>query len=195
MKKLLITVLTISIAVLASCAAKEPTDSKNDTTTTTVKTEQTTLSDSDETTAAKSDEASDIHRLADAALAAANFDEAPSLVFKADEYSDDVLMFAYGVEENTEAVSDFVLSEAPSRSANTVAYLVFADGTSADVIANVRTQIENYYITSLKSALEMYNPEAFALCDKAVFKEYDNALLLVIAENADAVVSAVENAR
>lgn len=128
------------------------------------------------------------------AVASGNFGEGMSLVYNDDEYADDLLEFAYGIEPDLAAkIDEYVLSEQSSMNAYSIAYFKLADGATADDVADIKAAVTEVYVGGLKASLEAYNPEAYALCDKAVFKELDGGLLFLICEESDvdAVVSAI----
>lgn len=119
-------------------------------------------------------------------------------VYSDDEYADDLLIFTFGMTEEMIGMFDsYVASELTSNTSTTFAYFVFKDGTDDAQKESVKNAINETYIPSVKAAVEMYNPEAYALCDEAVLKTYDDALLLLICESdvRSAVISAVESAR
>ena len=125
---------------------------------------------------------------------AADFSSA-SFTYMSDEYSDEVLMFTYGLEDEAvcNAVEDFVLSSRSGMFAATFAVIRFKDGSSDSVIENARSTITEMYVTPLIGALKPYDPEQAAIAEKYQFKSYGNTLVLVIcAEGADTVFNAIE---
>ena len=139
----------------------------------------------------------DLHGVVNAASASGNFQDM-MFVYSDDEYADDLLIFTFGMTEEMVGMFDsYVASELTSNTSTTFAYFVFKDGTDDAQMESVKNAINETYIPSVKAAVEMYNPEAYALCDEAVLKTYDDALLLLICESdvRSAVISAVESAR
>ena len=139
----------------------------------------------------------DLHSVVNAASAFGNFRDM-MFVYSDDEYADDLLIFTFGMTEEMSGMFDsYVASELTSNTSTTFAYFVFKDGTDDAQKESVKNAINETYIPSVKAAVEMYNPEAYALCDEAVLKTYDDALLLLICESdvRSAVISAVESAR
>ena len=193
MKKTVFAALLASLLLLSACGEKTPTDATPTTTDNNAVTTVTADAPGSETAAVRGE--TTLRPLAEKALEAAAFDEAPNIVFSSDEYAEDLLMFSYGVEEHTDCITDFFLSEAPSKSANTIAYFKLKDGVTPDETAYIRTAINDGYIANLKASVEAYNPDAYKLCTSAVIKEYPDAILLVIAPDAQTVISAVESAR
>ncbi len=139
----------------------------------------------------------DLHSVVNATSAFGNFRDM-MFVYSDDEYADDLLIFTFGMTEEMIGMFDsYVASELTSNTSTTFAYFVFKDGTDDAQKESVKNAINETYIPSVKAAVEMYNPEAYALCDEAVLKTYDDALLLLICESdvRSAVISAVESAR
>ncbi len=115
-------------------------------------------------------------------------------VFKADEYSDEVLEFTYGLydERFTDAVDDFVLSEYDGMSADTFAIVTFKKGTDKALIEEAAEVMEEEYVTGLKNKLSAYNPEEFKASDGYKTVVYDDAILMVISsENTEPILKVV----
>lgn len=114
-------------------------------------------------------------------------------IFMEDEYSDEVLMFTYGLMEDkfVDAVEDFVLSECDGMSADTFAVVKFKAGTDKALIEEAAGVMKEEYVNGLKNKLAAYNPEEFAASDGYQVKIYDNAVMMVISsENTDAILAA-----
>lgn len=117
-----------------------------------------------------------------------------TFVFKADEYSDEVLMYTYGLFDDkfVSAVEDFVLSECDGMSADTFAVVKFKTGTDKSLIEEAAEIMEKEYVTSLKNKLSAYNPEEFKASDGYQVKLYDDAVMMVISsEHTDDIIAAV----
>ncbi len=117
-----------------------------------------------------------------------------TFVFKADEYSDEVLMYTYGLMDDkfVEAVDDFVLSECDGMSADTFAIVKFKSGTDESLIKEAAEVMKTEYVTALKNKLSAYNPEEFKASDGYQVKVYEDSILMVISsENTDAILAAV----
>lgn len=116
-----------------------------------------------------------------------------TFVMKADEYSEEVLMYTYGLydEKYTSAVTDFVLSECDGMSADTFALIKFAEGTDKALIEEAAETMKTEYVNALKSKLSAYNPEEFEAADGYQVKVDDSSILMVISsENTDAIIAA-----
>lgn len=117
-----------------------------------------------------------------------------TFVFKSDEYSDEVLMYTYGLMDDkfVSAVEDFVLSECDGMSADTFAVVRFKAGTDKALIEEAAEVMREEYVTSLKNKLSAYNPEEFKASDGYQVKVYDDAVLMVISsEHTDEIIAAV----
>lgn len=190
MKKSFLTIILAMMILLCACNTgsgdvTQTGDSTN--------TSENNVSDIQTTDVQSSDDRS-LRDIASEAIEEGNIGDL-SLVYNDDDYAADLLEFSYGIEEDLASkLESFVLSESISNSAYTFAYFKFVDGVTADDIVSVKTMINDVYVTNLKASLSTYNPDAYALCDEAVYKEYTDALLFVICEKdyVDKVVSAVE---
>ncbi len=116
-----------------------------------------------------------------------------TFVFMEDEYSDEVLMYTYGLYDDkyVDAVSNFVLTECDGMSADTFAVITFKSGTDKKLIEEAAGVMEEEYITALKNKLAAYNPDEFKASDGYKLKIYDDAVMMVISsKNADAILAA-----
>ena len=113
------------------------------------------------------------------------YDEGMEYIFMEDEYSDEVLMFTYGLMEDkfVNAVEDFVLSECSGMSADTFAIVKFKAGTDKALIDEAADVMKTEYIDGLKNKLAAYNPEEFAASDGYQVKIYDDAVMMVISSD------------
>ena len=128
----------------------------------------------------------DFRKLISDAVSAGNFGDSMELIFDDDEYAGDLLEFSYGIEpELAEKIEAYVLSEQNSMEAYSFAYFKFSSDAQSDDIEAVKTAINDVYVSGLKASLEAYNPEAYAMCDKAVYKETDTSLVFMICDEAD----------
>lgn len=128
----------------------------------------------------------DFRKLISDAVSAGNFGDSMELIFDDDEYAGDLLEFNYGIEpELAEKIEAYVLSEQNSMEAYSFAYFKFSSDAQSDDIEAVKTAINDVYVSGLKASLEAYNPEAYAMCDKAVYKETDTSLVFMICDEAD----------
>jgi len=117
-----------------------------------------------------------------------------TFTYLADDYSDEVLMFTYGLEDETlyNTVEDFVLSSRSGMFAATFSVIRFANGTSNADIESIKQIITDAYVAPLIGALRPYDPEQTAIAEKYQFKIYGNTLVLVISDKADEVFKAIE---
>ena len=115
-------------------------------------------------------------------------------IFTEDEYSDEVLMYTYGLMDDkfVNAVESYVLTECDGMSADTFAIVTFKSGTDKAIVKEAADIMETEYVESLKSKLAAYNPEEFAASDGYKLSVYDDAVMMVIsADNTDAIISAI----
>ncbi len=134
----------------------------------------------------------DLHKIADSVKEF--YGENVEFIFAEDEYSDEVLMFTYGLmdEKFVNAVEGYVLTECDGMSADTFAIVTFKAGTDKALIDEAAKVMETEYVGGLKSKLAAYNPEEFAASDGYKLEVYDDAIMMVISsENTDSILSAV----
>ncbi len=151
-----------------------------------------TAPEAPEQTGTAAESVSDLSRIADSVRG--YYGDGLRLVFKEDEYSDEVLMFTYGLMDDryTDAVEDFVLSECDGMSADTFALIVFKDGTEKALIEDAAEVMKREYVTALQKKLSAYNPEEFAASDGYRVEIHENAVLMVISsENTQEIIDAV----
>lgn len=110
---------------------------------------------------------SSMREIADAVAATGLFGDSMELHVKGDEYAADILEFTYGISAEEHHIADYVVSEQTSKQAYSFAYIVFGDGYEAADSEAVSAAISDVYLEGLRSALEAYNPEAYAMCDGA----------------------------
>ena len=111
----------------------------------------------------------------------------------ADEYSDEVLQFTYGLMDGKfmDAVEDFVLTECDGMSADTFAVVKFKAGTDKALVEEAADIMKTEYVNGLKNKLAAYNPEEFAASDGYQVKVYDDAVMMVISsKNTEAIIAA-----
>jgi len=116
-------------------------------------------------------------------------------LFTEDEYSEDVLIFTYGLEDEKfiNATESFVVTECDGMLADTFAVINFKKGTDKALISEAAEAIKSVYVDGLVSKLSAYSPEECKAAENYALKEYDSAIMLVIsAKNADAIMSAAE---
>ncbi len=155
------------------------------------KTTQTTTETKGETPAAE--KFADLRKTVDSVKGFYN--DGVSFLFTEDEYSEDTLIFTYGLEDEKfiAATESFVVTECEGMLADTFAVVKFKDGTDKALISEAVEAIKSIYVEGLVSKLSAYNPEECKAAENYVIKEYDSAIMLVIsAKNADAIVSAAE---
>jgi len=116
-----------------------------------------------------------------------------SFTYMQDEYSEEVLMYMYGIEdENTLAsIEDFVVSERSGMYAATFAVIDFKDGTDSAVLDSVEALITDVYVQALITALMPYDPDQTAIAQAYEFRKYGDTLVLVISEDNAAVFDAI----
>lgn len=120
------------------------------------------------------------------------YGENVEFIFKADEYSEEVLMYSYGLmdEKYTEAVENFVLTECDGMSADTFAVIKFKSGTDETLIEEAAEVVKTEYVTALKNKLSAYNPEEFEASEGYQVHIFKDAFMLVISsEHAEEIVS------
>ncbi|GEM_PF-5845013 len=108
------------------------------------------------------------------------------VIYKADD-TDDMMMLLYGVVDIPAAdhLTDYVITT-PDNSHHTFALFVFDDEMTQEDYDEVRAIVEETYLNTQASALQMYFPEEYAIMSwaienpDAVWRQYDNALALLI---------------
>lgn len=111
-----------------------------------------------------------VRQIADAVTASGLFGDSMELYVKGDEYAADILEFTYGISESEHHIADYVISEQTSKQAYTFAYIVFDEGFEISDFDAVSKALEEVYLADLKAALEVYNPDAYRMCDNAEIK-------------------------
>lgn len=157
------------------------------------KTAQTTAGTTAENTVGIESKFSDLKATVDSVKGF--YSENVEFLFTEDEYSEDVLIFTYGLEDEKfiNATESFVVTECEGMIADTFAVINFKAGTDKTLISEAVEAIKSVYIDGLVSKLSAYNPEECKAAENYVIKEYDNAVMLVIsASNSEAIVSAAE---
>lgn len=98
-----------------------------------------------------------------------------------DEFSEDILMYQYGVEDEEviESIDSYLLSTPGTNSAKTLAVIIFKDGTSKETMTKAETAIREVYLASVINNVGLYDPAQAPVAEKAEFTYYDNALVLV----------------
>ena len=126
------------------------------------------------------------------ACAAADFSNV-EFNYKSDEYSEEILMYMYGIddEEIIAKIDDFVLSERSGMSASTFAVIRFGEDTEKSVIDTAKKAVEETYVQSLMNALMPYDPTEYEISKNYKIKIIGKDLVLVISKDADAVFEAI----
>ena len=134
----------------------------------------------------------DLSEVADKACSAADFSSV-SFTYMQDDYSEEVLMYMYGVEDEAliANIEDFVLSQLSGMFAATFAVIRFKEGTDSSVIDSVQTLLTDVYVQALITALMPYDPEQTSFAQNYEFKKFGNSLVLVICEDNAAVFDAI----
>lgn len=118
-------------------------------------------------------------------------------VSKADEYSDEVLSYQYGITDEalTAKITDFILSEPDSLSAKTFAVILFADDVTKEELDAAVAAIKETYVTNRMSNLKMYDPDQYAIAEATSIVTYDNAIIVAAYDVSGntAVLDAVAN--
>lgn len=115
-------------------------------------------------------DASAMRKIAGAMEATGLFGDSMELHVTGDEYAADILEFTYGLAPNEHHIADYIISEQTSKQAYSFAFITFENGVKDEDISAVKSALENVYLADLKSALEVYNPEAYAMCDHALIE-------------------------
>lgn len=129
------------------------------------------------------------------AKVASFYSDSVEFVSMEDEYSDEVFMFRYWLEDEKfySAAEDFVLSECEGMSAETFAAIKFKEGTDKALIDEAAELLETEYINSLKENFKVYSPEAYEDCDEYKLNVYSDGILLVICpDKAEDVLAALK---
>lgn len=129
------------------------------------------------------------------AKVASFYSDSVEFVSMEDEYSDEVFMFRYLLEDEKfySAAEDFVLSECEGMSAETFAAIKFKEGTDKALIDEAAELLETEYINSLKENFKVYSPEAYEDCDEYKLNVYSDGILLVICpDKAEDVLAALK---
>lgn len=176
-KRIIAAVLAVVSLSLAACSGEDA--GKGDTTTTAPSTAK-------ETTEAVEDTRTfpDLHAVADKVKG--YYNENVEFIFTEDEYSDEVLMFTYGLYEDkfVNAVDSYVLTECDGMVADTFAIVNFKEGTDKALIEEAALVMETEYVEALKSKLAAYNPEEFAASDGYNLNIYSDAVMMIISSSA-----------
>ena len=114
---------------------------------------------------------SSMRKIADAMAATGLFGDSMELHVTGDEYAADILEFTYGINAKERNITDYIISEQSSKQAYSFALVVFGDGSTQEDTEAVEKTFREVYLAELKSALEVYNPEAYAMCDDALIRE------------------------
>ncbi|MBQ7826776.1 MAG: DUF4358 domain-containing protein [Clostridia bacterium] len=180
-KRIIAAVLALVCLSFAACNEKSPADTPANTTGGTAavpgKTEGGTFPD--------------LNATADAVKQ--YYGENVEFIFMADEYSDEVLQFTYGLMDGKfmDAVEDFVLTECDGMSADTFAVVKFKAGTDKALVEEAADIMKTEYVNGLKNKLAAYNPEEFAASDGYQVKVYDDSVMMVISsKNTEAIIAA-----
>ena len=170
MKRLLLTLLAAGICLsLASCAPKDSVQTQE----TSAKPTQSALTSDSTGDTARADtpvNASSMRKIADAMEATGLFGDSMELHVKGDEYAADILEFTYGIKAEERHVADYVISEQTSKQAYSFALVIFGEDSAQADVDEVEKAFREVYLADLKSALEVYNPEAYAMCEGALIE-------------------------
>jgi hypothetical protein len=141
---------------------------------------------------ASSEKLGALDKTVEKACAAADFSNV-EFTYKSDEYSEEILMFMYGIEDENviDQIDDFVLSERSGMSASTFAIIRFKDDTAKFIIESAKSAVEETYVQALMNALMPYDPTEYGISQNYKFKTIGNDLVLVISKDADAVLEAI----
>ncbi len=126
------------------------------------------------------------------ACAAADFSNV-EFTYKSDDYSEEVLMYMYGIEDEDiiAQIDDFVLSERSGMSASTFAVIRFNENTEKSVIDSAKNAVVDVYVQGLMNALMAYDPTEYEISKNYSIKTIGKDLVLVISKDADAVFEAI----
>lgn len=133
-----------------------------------------------------------LSEIVEKACAASDFSSV-SFTYMQDDFSDEILMYMYGVEDDTliDYIDDFVLCQRSGVSAATFAVIRFKDGTDDSVIDAVKTAVVDTYVKSLENALLPYDPTQYSIAKNYDLRTVGNSIVLVICEDTDAVFDAI----
>lgn len=120
-------------------------------------------------------------------------DKVSEVIYKADDDSE-MMMLLYGIVDIPAAdhLIDYVITT-PSNSHETFAVFVFDDEMTQEDYREVRDTVTEEYMQTQASSLQMYMPEEYAIMSWAienqdsVWRQYDNALALIIDGDEEAV--------
>ena len=116
-----------------------------------------------------------------------------TFTYMEDDYSNEILMFMYGIEDEDiiASIDDFVLSERSGMSASTFAVIRFRNGTEKAVIDSAKKAVEETYVQSLMNALMPYDPTEYEISKNYSIRTIGTDLVLVISKDAAAVFEAI----
>ncbi len=116
------------------------------------------------------------------------------VIYKADD-EDEMVLLQYGMDASVVAavdnMTDYIITM-PGDYCNTFAVFVFDRELTEDESTAIKAEVKMAYIESRASALQMYMPEEYAKMawasenEDLVWREYDNALALIITGEAEA---------
>ena len=102
------------------------------------------------------------------------FGSSMDLLVKGDDFASDLLEFTYGIEDpDSLHIADYVISEQTSKEAYTFAFFVFDDGFTTEDFGSLNEVLNDIYVSDLASAVEVYNPEAYAMCEDALIEGWN----------------------
>ena len=142
-------------------------------------------------------------RIAEAIGSSGLFGSSMELYVKGDELADELLEFTYGVEVAAELhVADYVISEQTEKAAYSFAFAVFGDGFVSSDADAVAAAFGDFYQNNLASALKLYDPEAYAMCEDALISAGSaqigdktvNFAYLIISDDNEAALEAAMTA-
>ena len=123
------------------------------------------------------------------------FDDKVSEVLTKAEDEEEMVLLQYGMDPSVVAavdnMCDYVITM-PSDYCNTFAVFVFDRELTADEITAIKGEVKMWYIDTRASALQMYMPEEYSKMawaaenEDLVWREYDNALALIITGEGEA---------
>lgn len=168
MKRFLLTVLAAGICIsFAACAQKDGADTPK-TPDTSAQSSLGSDSSGENADTAVPTNASSMRKIADAMEATDLFGNSMEIHVTGDEYATDILEFTYGIKAEERHVADYIISEQTSKQAYSFALVLFDDVCTQADIDEVEKAFREVYLSDLKSALEVYNPEAYAMCESAL---------------------------
>ncbi len=123
------------------------------------------------------------------------FDDKISEVLTKAEDEEEMVLLQYGMDPSVvsaiENLSDYIITM-PGDYCNTFAVFVFDRELTADEITAIKGEVMLWYIETRASALQMYMPEEYSKMvwaqehEDLVWREYDNALALIITGEGEA---------